>query len=530
MGGSKAQISEAARIISTHKNDLASVTTLLCTMLSDKDDDIVPFNLLILWAIIVIVESGVHFEIDGDIHSALVLPDNPELVADGIEFGDKLFRRKAGKTIEASFGEDSANLGQPLKKTVVLQIRQHWGCKGHKAQPDCPHNKIDNSPCNLQFLVVMPTWLLCDRDSVTYDRDAVTLPDLNSLMRMSDFYPFLIDKEEREKASSERKTKPKTDVRGQAKRFAERAETNVDALPLLSLLMAVQQCVVTKLMGNDAQFATFSYEVVKAQDCSPAMRNSLAEIHSPLVHAQGIAAATVQLEKFEDDHLHFMDNTIVKVFSKVIGLPPDFASNMLMKRSGRSNMTDVQKQLIRENSALKQWLDKATPEQLSDRAKKGNETLGRAGRVKRSKKGAETLGRAGRVKRSKKAAETLGRAGRVKRSKKGAETLGRAGRVKRSKKGAETLGKDGLINRSKKAHETMGKDGIEKKNKKAGETKRKRNPLYNHFTETESGWSCNYCPSVIKRNTSLKKHLLECKSCPLLVKNILKTTSMQKRG
>ena len=66
--------------------------------------------------------------------------------------------------------------------------------------------------------------------------------------------------------------------------------------------------------------------------------------------------------------------------------------------------------------------------------------------------------------------------------------------------------------------------------KKAAETKRKKNPVYNHFTENQSGWSCNYCTVVLTRCDSLKTHLLKnCKSCPSKIKVDLKNAKMPSR-
>lgn len=104
-----------------------------------------------------------------DIQSELVMPDNPKAVAEWIISEYKAFRKKAGKSIEAAFGEGSANLGQPLNLNVELQILQHWAVKvkGHKRQ-ECPYNKIDDSPCNSELCVTFPTWLLCDKHGTKY--------------------------------------------------------------------------------------------------------------------------------------------------------------------------------------------------------------------------------------------------------------------------------------------------------------------------------------------------------------------------
>lgn len=89
-----------------------------------------------------------------------------------------------------------------------------------------------------------------------------------------------------------------------------------------------------------------------------------------------------------------------------------------------------------------EWAASFTPEQLSARATKGNDTLGVAGRSARSSKGnakrLATWGADGLSKKNKQTAVTLGPDGCSARVRAAAVTLGPEGLTAKSKKGWET--------------------------------------------------------------------------------------------
>eukprot|EP00985_Skeletonema_marinoi_P026363 scaffold20385_cov110-Skeletonema_marinoi.AAC.1 len=346
----------------------------------------------------VIKGSGIAFSEKGDIFSAIKLPKNPTQVAEHIVSQDKEFRKDAGSVNNEIAGRPAASLGQPLNLKNKISAFQHWATTDHEQQKD-PEDLIDFSACNREIRSTTARWLVCDAKGVKYDA-AVTLPtNFEDQLRISDHYPISINKHERKQNSNAKK--PPTDVDGQVKRFLTQAKTNVDRLALLPLLYSCVSSIVTKLMGNHNTFLVFSVEVYKRLECPPPMKNSLVDHLGAVVHAQNIVAAGKQLRKYHDEHLAHMMSKIVKFYSGPLELSPHFQSKMLSIRSGRSEMTDEMKQLLKdEGNPLLEWMKKATPEQLRERARKRVETMGpdrlsaaaRKGHARKDEKGRSLKG------------------------------------------------------------------------------------------------------------------------------------------
>lgn len=188
LGNSDVAINELADILSADENELCDYdkqTLAVCNK---------------------IIQSGVCFSVAGDITSELVLPDDPEKVAQKLVDEDKAFREKTGDVIDDSAGAvGKANLGQPLNLEAEVSCLQHWGVDGHKSQ-QCPNDHIDMSPCNRELRRVIPKWFLADKQDTKYSDDEVQLPDgLDDQIRLSDHIPFTLDKKIVKQNSSQKK-------------------------------------------------------------------------------------------------------------------------------------------------------------------------------------------------------------------------------------------------------------------------------------------------------------------------------------
>jgi hypothetical protein len=432
-GCSIGQLNEMAEVLSTDMGNLSKFDKLL---VSEADQ---------------IVSSGVSFTEEGDIFSDLVLPHDPTIVAERIVSEDKEFREEAGKIIDSIAGGSVCNLGQPIKKETLACTQQHWAVIGHKAQDDCPFNKIDDSPCNREIRATIPLWLICDNLGINYDNETASrhLPSkFDDTLRVADYHPLQLNKNIRKKSKAK---KPPTDVVGQVQRFARKANTNITRLSLLPMLQSCKQSIVTKLMGNHNIFLIFSVTAYNELGCPPANNNSLVHFLGAVPHAQNFVAAKKQLKRYEDAHLRYIMGKVVAIYTPILDLPDNVTSEILVVRSGRGNMSEDQKQLLRDQgNPLQKWLENATPKDLRDRAKKAAKTKGFDGHSEAMKKAAKTKGFDGHSEAMKKAAKTMGATGLSKRSLNGSKTLGFDGHSKRTLKAAKTLGFDGHSEAMKK--------------------------------------------------------------------------------
>ena len=204
---------------------------------------------------------------------------------------------------------------------------------------------------------------------------------------------------------------------------------------------------MTKLMGNHNTFLVFSVEVYKRLECPPPMENSLVDHLGAVVHAQNIVAAGKQLRKYHDEHLAHMMSKIVKFYSGPLELSPHFQSKMLSIRSGRSEMTDEMKQLLKdEGNPLLEWMKKATPEQLRERARKRVETMGPDRLSAAARKGHARKDEKGKSLSALKRVETMG----PDRLSEAARKAARKGHAKKDEEGRSLTALKGHATRAKK--------------------------------------------------------------------------------
>ena len=291
-------------------------------------------------------DTGIHFREGGNIHSEIILPDDSESKANALLDEEMRIRRKVGQAIDKVDGyKKRFHLGNLFTDKTTHTAMQRFPTLEHKDQGDYNHIDLNNDAgCNLAILKTTPNWFVKDKNAQSSSSDHDDFPsDLQERIHVADQSIVTLDNPQSNPEAPS--------VLEQRKAFADAVRSSVENTEVLVALHQIIGYCNSLLRGKKHTVLICSVQVYEETfDCAPPEDNSFINFLGNTCHMQCLCQAGKYLSRRAHGELDLLTNRLIEFFRYLLGLPSDFHSKYLMKRSGCDKMSKEEKRLIAEEA------------------------------------------------------------------------------------------------------------------------------------------------------------------------------------